>query len=129
MKLSQAGSLVNFLQANATRGQPKPKPGMGATVLHYSDRSPATIVKVWDDAHHTYVEVQGDRYTRIDSHGMSEMQDYTYERDRTGPISTWRFDGKTWVRIVRNPTTGRWNQRPGEGLRIGEREKYHDFTF
>lgn len=131
MKLGKdTGSVNNWIMGNGVKGQPTPEVGMGATVLHWTDRSPATIVGVFKERGAVVIEVQGDRYKRIDGNGMSECQDYEYTRDPEGPRSLYR-QGKRghWEQVKRNPETGRLVKTGGAGLRIGDREKYHDFSF
>ena len=127
MKLgSETNSLTNHLLSRAVIGQPEPTVGMGATILCWTDRHPATIVAIVDGI----LTVQEDNHKRIDSNGMSESQDYEYTRNPTGATYYFRAgkDGK-WQEVVKNENTGRWNRSASAGLRIGEREKYHDFSF
>jgi hypothetical protein len=50
---------------------------------------------------------------------MSEDQSYEFERNESAPI-----------RIFRLTKTGAYREgRKGPQLRIGERDKYHDFSF
>lgn len=131
MKLgTETNSLVNHL-STGTRGQPTPVVGMGATILHWTDRSPATIIEVWSDKGYTWIKVQGDNYRRTDDNGMSECQSYEYTPNPEGGVSTYRHkEGQAWEAMRLNPETKRWNKsKSGQGLRIGEREKYHDFCF
>ena len=73
--------------------------------------------------------MQEDKAKRTDSNGMSESQEYEYSRNLNGSLSNWRFDeGKGW-RAVRYNEKRRLVLTGGGGLRIGEREKYHDFSF
>lgn len=109
------GSFTNHL-LSGTVGGPVPKVGMGCTILWYTDRSPATIIAVSPSG--KTVTVQEDKSTREDTNGMSESQNYTYERDPEGTIRVFRFSR---VRHV-------WNS-DGLRLRIGDRNKYHDYGF
>ena len=73
-----------------------------------------------------------DDYKRIDKNGMSESQEYEYKIRPNGGKSFFRKNEKSgfWERVTKNETTGRWNKsNSGCGIRIGEREKYHDFSF
>lgn len=126
---TDTGSLVNHLHSRAVRGEPEPHVGMGATLLSYTDRSPATVIKVYDVRGVVYIDVQTDTYRRIDSNGMSEMQEYDYTPNPAGYIQTFRktTDG-FWQGCYKNSATGRYNKRDG-GLRLGARERYHDFSF
>lgn len=50
--------------------------GMGATEMMYSDREPYTVQKVVSPSR---VIVTKDKWTRVDSNGRSECQEYAYE--------------------------------------------------
>lgn len=102
----QYGSLINTISDG--RGS-APFVGMPATILHWTDRSPATVIAVTACT----VTVQEDKATRIDKNGMSDAQDYSYERDPEGAIK--RFH-KTKKGVFK-------------GLLLGHREKYHDYSF
>lgn len=125
-------SVTNWLMSG-TKGQPKPEVGMGATILAYTDRYAGTIIDVkeinggWD------IVIQEDKAKRTDSNGMSEMQTYEYSPDPKAPTYNYRFESakpeKGW-----RPTYTKANGRVcfiqgGNGLRIGERRKYNDFSF
>lgn len=126
MKLgSQTGSVINHIQSRMTIGAPEPTVGLGVTLLHWTDRSPATIV-AWDGK---ILTVQADNATRTDKNGMSESQDYTYTPNPAGALSYFKKDRKgAWREIVKNEN-GRWVFLDGDGLFIGDREKYRDFSF
>lgn len=123
---SQIGSVVNHLLSRGVIGQPEPVVGMGATVLSWTDRHPATIIKVERDI----VTVQYDNAERVDSNGMSEVQDYVFTRNQLGAMLYFRKDHNgLWTEVRWNADTNRWNIAAGCGLRIGERGCYHDFSF
>jgi hypothetical protein len=123
MKLgTETGSVVNHLMSG-TNGQPEPEIGMGATILQWSDRTPCTIVSVrrfkgeQKAGQVSEIDAQEDKATRTDNNGMSECQRYEYERDTQGWVTTFKRNKKgTFVSNVGN-------------LRIGDRSKYHDFSF
>lgn len=127
---SETNSLINHVMSRQTRGQPDPVVGMGATLLSWTDRHPATIIEVWRTASKKWlITVQEDNAERIDKNGFSESQDYTYTPNPNGSKQMFRFDGeKGWRRVAKNEK-GRLILTGGGGLRIGEREKYHDFSF
>lgn len=131
MKLgTETSSLVNHLQARAVVGQPEPVVGMGATILRWTDRSPATIVHVFKIGSAVAIDVQEDRYKRTDNNGMSESQTYEFTPNPDGYRATYRQSGKgMWEEVRFNPDTKRWSKTGGNGLRIGERDAYHDFSF
>lgn len=120
----KTGSLINNLLAQNSN---KPEVGMGATLLSWTDRDPATVI-AWDDKK-LVVTVQHDDYQRIDKNGFSESQAYEYTQNDTNPTETFKWTKKGWVRIVFNKETNRWNQRPSGGLYVGRRERFYDFSF
>lgn len=131
MKLgTETGSLINHIYSIATKGQPVPTVGMGATTLGWTDRHAATVIDVFMVGKAQFVTVQQDDAKRSDNNGMSEAQDYEYMPNPYGRTDTFRFSqsGK-WDHVIKNAETGRWKKTDGLGLRIGERDKYHDFSF
>ena len=122
-------SVTNWL-LSGTKGQPEPTVGMGATILCWTDRHAGTIVKVWKDRKVYLIEVQEDKATRTDKNGMSECQEYSYEANPAGLTTTFMMTKtKGWIQAYVGET-GRWRQiQGGNGLRIGERRKYNDFSF
>lgn len=116
-------SFVNLIQGNAS--SPEPQLGMGATLLGYTDRHPATIVSVLrnEKGKVVAVEIQQDNFKRTDSNGMSEMQSYEFWPDPTAPrvIYTLRKNGRFVLRHT--------GMNDGERLLIGTRQKYHDYSF
>jgi hypothetical protein len=114
-----------------TNGQPEPVVGMGATLLQWTDRDPATIIEVKKTKAGAWiVAVQEDNAQRTDNNGFSESQEYEYSANPNGSISYFRFEeGKGWRGISPGKKPGSWKLNGGGGLRIGEREKYHDFSF
>ena len=133
MKLgSQTASLSNHLLSRAVIGEPEVKAGMGVTFLSWTDRNPGTIFRVMKVGKATIIECRDDDYKRIDKNGMSESQEYEYKIRPNGGKSFFRKNEKSgfWERVTKNESTGRWNKsNSGCGIRIGEREKYHDFSF
>ena len=136
MKLgTQTASMTNHIMSRAVIGQPEPTVGMGATILCWTDRHAATIVEVFfagkgKSGPHLYVKVQEDKATRTDQNGMSEMQRYEYAPNPQGRIYTFRREKNgAWTPVVFSEKAKRWCKVEGEGLRIGERAKYHDFSF
>ena len=115
MKLgTETGSLVNHVLSNQDHQHDGIEPGVtGATILMWSDRRAATIVKVTK----CQIHVQEDRAERVDKNGMSESQEYVYTRDETAR-----------VRVFRKTKRG-WRDSSGAGLMVGIRKAYHDFSF
>ena len=114
MKLGRdTGSLMNHLMADGSALALKPEVGMGATVLMWSDRHAGTIVKVTPRT----ITVQRDFARRTDSNGMSEVQRYEYSQNPQGLVEVFRL------------TKRGWRNRCGNGLQIGIRSQYHDYSF
>ena len=130
MKLgTQTASLTNHLYSRMTIGQPDPVVGMGATVLCWTDRHAATVTALLNSSG-TIIVVREDYARRIDKNGMSESQEYEYSRNTEGRRYIFRKGAHgDWQQIEINSKTQRWNKVEGPGLRIGEREEYHDFSF
>ena len=126
---SGTGSLVNHMYSRMTKNHPEPKVGDGATILHWSDRSPATVIEVTATKQGWVVAVQGDHAKRIDSNGMSEMQEYEYTPNPNGGISYFRLEEKGWRSVRPGKRAGSWKLGGDGGLLIGKREKYYDFSF
>jgi len=108
---SETGSLINHVYSRSLT--PAPEAGMGATILAWTDRYAATIVKVTPQQIH----VQRDIPTRVDTNGMSEAQEYTYAPNPEASIEVFRA------------TKRGWRNRAGNGLLVGKREEYYDFSF
>lgn len=125
---SETASLVNHMYSRMVVGEPAPYVGMPATLLSWTDRNPATVIEV--NMTKRYIVVQDDNYQRIDTNGLSESQEYEYTPNHDAPTRIFRKDKKgQWVQHFLNPKTNRLVQSRGCGLRLGKREKYHDFSF
>lgn len=119
---TETGSLVNHLLSSSKGADPIV--GEGATVLHWSDRTPCTVT-LWD-AQKQIIQLREDKATCTNF----EMQNYTYEPSETG--ATYHFKREkngSWVQVFLNRVTGRWLKSKGHGLIIGRREKYRDPSF
>jgi hypothetical protein len=108
---TETGSLINHLYSRAI--QPAPEVGMGATILCWTDRHPGTIIKVTP----TQVHVQEDHAVRLDKNGLSECQKYAYSINPEGRVHVFRKTKKGY----RNTA--------GNGLTVGGRDKYYDYSF
>lgn len=98
-----------------------PEVGMGATELGYSDRHPYTVT--WVDPNGKRAFVQHDKAVRTDNYGMSDMQSYDYIRQpltENIPIKFYAKDGH-WHMFC--------NNRKGNVIMLGRREKYYDYSF
>ena len=113
MKLgTETGSLINHIYGSQEEGTYR-EVGMGVTILHWTDREAGTIVKVTPKTIH----VTEDKATRIDKNGMSESQEYTYETNPNAKPDIFRL------------TKRGWRNSAGNGLLIGIRRKYYDYSF
>lgn len=108
---TDTGSLTNHLYSRMA--SPVPAVGMGVTMLMWTDRDAATIVRITP----TQIHVQRDTAKRLGVIEMSEDQDYAYSPDPTAPISIFR------------KTKRGWKDNCGCGLLIGTRDHYHDYSF
>ncbi len=95
------------------------KVGDGATILWFSDRTAVTIIEIGKN----YVKVQKDRAIRTDGNGLSDCQEYKYERNESGEIYTFK---KTRKGLYTD--NGRSNDY-GCRLSFGYRREYYDYTF
>lgn len=95
----------------------EPHIGMGVTIQYYSDSAPGTIIQVTQNGNR--IVIQEDKFTRVDSNGMSEVQSYTYEANLQGNIhiATKRKDGK--YRLSGGKTL----------VYLGTRRRYYDYSF
>ena len=88
------GSLVNYLMGN---NKTLPIVGEGATVLMHSDRHACEVLAVSDDCE--TVCVADYIPERTDTNGMSECQDYKYEKiSEHIDVLVWRKNG--WKRVI-----------------------------
>ena len=112
------GSFINNLMQDAIT--PAPEVGMGATMISWTDREPATIIEVSKSG--KKITIQADIATRTDDNGMSESQSYTFERNPKAYATEYslRKNGR-WVRVGDSMT--------GSSLLVGHRSKYYDFSF
>lgn len=88
--------------------------GDGATELHYTDRSPYTVVG-WTASGKTLI-LRACKAVRTDSNGMSECQVYTYEEMPEMPTIRVRWTKRGW-------------RKGGRRFAIGARSAYHDYSF
>jgi hypothetical protein len=130
MKLgSDTGSLVNHIQSRATIGQPVPEVGMGATILGWTDRYPATIIDVQIIKGRVYVTVQED-HAKMISGDYYNPGEYEFTRNPAASFQTWRTtENGMWEGTLFNAKTKRWVKNRGNGLRVGDRDRYNDPHF
>ena len=132
MKLgSETGSLVNHMFSRGVVGEPQPFVGMGVTFLSWTDRDAGTVVEVVlkPDGSVKRIGCTHDSATRVDSNGMSESQEYEFTSQPNGYRTWFAKDSKGFWVTVRENEKGNFVQARSGGLRIGSRDKYHDFSF
>lgn len=119
---------INDLYAAATKGQPLPREGMGATLLYFTDRYAATIIYADLALANPMVAVREDHAKRTDHNGMSEDQTYEHTPNHNARTRYFRFRKSRWEEVERRPN-GRWARASSVSLRIGERLTYRDPHF
>jgi hypothetical protein len=138
MKLgTETGSTMNHLYSRATKGQPEPAVGMGITFLGWTDRHPGTICAVYTDGKENGpivgFDAQEDDAVRVDSNGMSECQSYEFKPNPLARVKTYRRDRNGLWRRAEATVKGKrvyWRfLDESQEVRLGERDKYHDFSF
>ncbi len=126
---SETGSLINHVMA---AGPKVPEVGMGATLLHWTDRDAGTVVAVERVKGGTVVTVQEDTAKRSDDGGyFTESQAYAYEPNPDGAKHHFRLmdEAPGWVSVEQGPT-GRWRKGGrGSGVSFGARRSYRDPSF
>lgn len=130
MKLgTQTGSLVNHLYGRMVIGQPEPFVGMGCTVLGWTDRHAATIVRMSSDKKEFTVRRDHAKVIAGSQHDGSAQYEYSANPD--GRETTFKLDRAGTYRQVRLNERDNWVfvQGGGKGIRLGEREEYYDPSF
>jgi hypothetical protein len=94
-----------------------PMVGMGATIGFHSDSVAATLIQITHKGKR--IVVQRDKAIRVDHNGMSEIQEYNYERDENGTIyiATLRKDGSYRVAGTK------------QRVSLDVRREYYDYSF
>lgn len=139
---SQTASVINHLKARATIGQPDPVPGMGATVLHWTDRSPATVFRVFSHKGYLAIEVRDDDYKLVSGSTLSESQGYEFKTNVRGSRRFFVFKGGVWREAhhkvtgydedgepIRAKSLSLYGGNAGRGLLLGDRDRYCDPSF
>jgi hypothetical protein len=108
------GSLQNLLAAPARSAEPAV--GEGATVIWYTDRFPATVLRISPNRKTAWL--REDRAIRTDHHGMSDSQSYRFEPDPEGR-----------EHVAHRKRDGRWQTLGGQIVQFGARGRYHDYSF
>ena len=124
MKLGHdTASVVNWIEGNCKPAVPVV--GMGATILCWTDRLPATVRAVSKTGRE--LKFTEDKATLVSGSTMSESQEWRYE---TTPASDC-LNAQT----AKLDKRGRWRICTSDGkmgsgvLSVGHRDKYHDPCF
>ncbi len=120
------GSLINQIYGSMVN-TPEPAVGMGVTFLSHSDRDAGTIIEV--NTAKRYIVVTDDDAERIDSNGMSESQEYKFTTVWHGRPRYFRKNKHGKWREMRFNENKRLVFVGTQGLLVGERQKYYDFSF
>ena len=110
MKLgTETGSVMNHIFSGSNT---QPEVGMGASILAWTDRYAATIVKV------TRCQIHVRRVTAkmVSGDCQTELCEYEYEENPNAPVMIFRKTKRGW-------------KCNGYGLLIGVRDEYRDPSF
>jgi hypothetical protein len=113
--MAQEFGSLNNLMMSRQRTPPTPEVGMGATLLSWTDRYPATVV--WVSPSGKTLHLQEDNAERVDDNGMSECQSYRFTPNPAAAVQVARLTAKGW-KVVK-----------GKRVLLGRREKYYDYSF
>lgn len=126
---TDTGSLINHLYSRQTLNQPEPFVGMGATVLHWTDREAGTIIAVEKVGNDTIITVQSDEAKVIGGGEHDGSASYEFSPNLNGRLSYFRLSKIGWTTVRKNEQTGRWNKIANGGVKIGVRDHYRDPSF
>lgn len=125
--------MINDILSRATKGEPTPEVGMGATFLSHSDRNPGTIVSVEVLRDGTMrIGVQHDRSKVVAGSGHDGSAEYEFEPNPEGSIVFFQRKPAEprWRAVYQKTETGRWCLGSSyTKVRIGERDEYRDPSF
>lgn len=100
--------------------------GDGVTINYWTDKKAATIIAI--DPKGKWIDVQWDKATRKDKNGMSDCQNYTFERDKNGHIQ--RFYKTRKKEYTFFTETGKYAYNSyGTYLSLKIRNEYFDYSF
>lgn len=116
---TDTGSLFNHLFGNSKPIEPKP--GMGCTILLWTDRHACTIHKVSEDS--KTIWISRDEAKPLHK-GMTDSQAYEYSNNNQNEpqfwqVATLRKDGRFHLGTTMK----------GSIVLIGHRREYYDFSF
>jgi hypothetical protein len=108
----ETGSVVNAVLSGPHKVVPMV--GMGATILGWTDRYGATVVKVSPSG--KTIEVQEDRARVVSGSGHDGSAVWEHTPNPGAPRRVYRLTTKGW-------------RRKGQALSLGRRETYRDPSF
>lgn len=100
--------------------------GDGVTLNFYSDEKPATVIEV--DPNSRWIKVQEDNSIRVDKNGMSDNQEYEYQRNENGQIYTFYKTRYKDFTLFTDTGKSQYNTY-GIYLDLKVRRKYFDYSF
>jgi hypothetical protein len=111
MKLgTETGSLVNHVIA---KSDAVPEIGMACTILHWTDRTPGTVIEISKSG--KTIKVQEDA-SAVMFRNVAGQLVWGITRDPNGYVWTFRLTKSGW-------------KSSGNGLRLGFAERYYDENF
>lgn len=124
MKLGpETGSLMNYLQSGSKDNLPNVE--KGATELLWTDRRAYFVNSVSKDSKSCTIERA--KAVRIDNNGMSDCQNYRYEREENPVIYNLRFRYGSWyIDHGKDSVYGRYSKI---NIKFGYMNAYHDYSF
>lgn len=131
---TQTNSLINHMYSCASPHQAAVLVGDGCTLLHWTDRSPATVVAVKALASKIYsnlIEVREDLCEVIAGSVHDGSAAYKFSVNTAAPKKLYRqriADGAL-IGCYYNDSDRLVNCKGGSGVLLGKREKYVDPSF
>lgn len=89
--------------------------GDGVTICYYTDKEAGTIIKRTKNT----ITYQQDKAIRTDDNGMSDFQEYRYERDPNGKVEVYHWSNKY----------GCFRNSKNHLYVINGRHEYFDYSF
>ena len=123
MKLgTETGSLMNHLQSSSKDNFPNVE--TGATQLHWTDRIAYFVNSVSKDGKSCTIERA--KAVRIDNNGMSDGQEYRYEREENAVVYNLRFRYGSWyIDHGKDAPYGRYSKI---NIKFGYMQSHHDYS-
>jgi len=121
---SETGSFFNHLMSNSPA---LPNVKVGATKLHWTDRTAYFVLSVSEDK--KQCKIQRAKAIRADKSGMSECQDYRYEKDPNNPVIELVYRYNNWYEKFEGVDyTKSFEKKLNQGL-VSEEERKSCFGF